>query len=274
MTDDTGPALPTSLEVAWGRRERPSKGPRRGLSLGQIVAAAIRVGAADGFGAVSMARVAAELDAGTMALYRYVGSKSELIDLMVDTAFGPPPPLPAATGPAATGPAESAPAETGPAEPEPAIWRSALSHWAWAQLEAMMAQAWAVLAPISGPPVGPNTVAWIEQGLQGLRGTGLSESQKMSVILLVTSYVRNQVVLYAQISEALRAKGSTDQQMMLDYGRALSALIDPQRFPELTIVVASGVLSKADEMTEEFTFGLERILDGIAVLVDSLASPG
>lgn len=267
MTDDTGPALPPSLETAWGRRGRPSKGPKRGLSLEQIVAAAIRVGAADGFGAVSMARVAAELDAGTMALYRYVGSKRELIDLMVDTAFGPPPPLPTETGPA-----ESEPAETGPAAP--ATWRSALSHWAWAQLEAMTAQAWAVLAPISGPPTGPNTVAWIEQGLQCLRGTGLSESQKMSVILLVTSYVRNQVVIYAQIAEALRATGSTDQQMMLDYGRALSALIDPQRFPELTTVVASGVLSKADDMTEEFTFGLERILDGIAVLVDSLASPG
>jgi tetracycline repressor-like protein len=104
-----------------------------------------------------------------------------------------------------------------------------------------------------------------------MRGTGLDEAQKMSVILLVSGYARNHVTMEAQIAEAWRAAGTTDQQAMMDYSKFLGLLADPQRFPELSAVVASGVLSKADDMTEEFEFGLDRILDGIGALVDSLA---
>jgi len=247
MTDNS--ELPASIAAAWGLRERPGKGPRPGLSLEKIVAAAIRVGSADGLAAVSMSRVAAELGAGTMALYRYVNSKSELIDLMVDAAFGPPPPLPGTA----------------------TDWRGALSHWAWSMLGAMRAAIWAVPMPISGPPVTPNQVAWMEQGLHALRDTGLNEGQKMSVILLVSGYVRTQVTMEAQLTEAMRAAGTTDQQMMLDYNRVLGLVTDPDRFPELTAVVKSGVMSKADHPDREFEFGLDRILDGIATLVDSLA---
>jgi AcrR family transcriptional regulator len=266
MTDDGGnrdgdrpdagqpegsPRLPPSLATAWGLAERPGKGPKRGLSLEQIVAAAIRVAAADGLAAVSMARVAAELGAGTMALYRYVRAKSDLVALMVDTAFGPPPPLP-----------ESA-----------ATWRPALSHWAWAQLAAMRVQIWAVRVPLSGPPATPNQVAWLEQGLRCLRGTGLAEGPKMSVILLVSGYVRNQAMMEAQINEAVRAAKTTDQQAMLDYNQILGMLIAGRHFPELSKVVASGVLSKADPWDEEFVFGLDRILDGIGTLVNAPGQP-
>jgi AcrR family transcriptional regulator len=248
---DLAAGLPPSLAAAWGLRERPGKGPKRGLSLEQIVAAGVRVAVVDGLAAVSMARVAAELGAGTMALYRYVGAKSELINLMVDAAFGLPPPLP-----------ESA-----------TTWRAALSHWAWAQLAIMRAHLWAVRVPLSGPPATPNQIAWLEQGLRGLRDTRLAEGPKMSIILLVSGYVRNSVMMEAQISEAQRAAGLSDQQAMLDYGRILGLLADAQRFPELAAVAASGVLSKADDWDEEFVFGLDRILDGIGVLVDSPPSP-
>jgi AcrR family transcriptional regulator len=251
MTDSSDPdpaaGLPASLAAAWGLRERPGKGPKPGLSLERIVAAAIKVAAAEGLAAVSMARVAGELGAGTMALYRYVGSKSELVTLMVDAAYGPPPPLPDSAG----------------------HWRPALAHWAWAQRAAMKAQLWAVQIPLSGPPATPNQIAWMEQGLRCMRSTGLDEGQKMSVILLVSGYVRNQVIMEAQLMEAIRAAGTTDQQAMLDYNRILSILADPQRFPELSAVVESGVLSRADDMAEEFEFGLERILDGIGALVST-----
>jgi len=267
MTDDGGrsggggpggghpgsaPGLPPSLAAAWGLAQRPAKGPKRGLSLEQIVAAGIRVAAADGLAAVSMARVAAEVGAGTMALYRYVSAKSDLVTLMVDTALGPPPPLP-----------ESA-----------TTWRPALSHWAWAQLAAMRAQIWAARVPLSGPPATPNQVAWLEQGLHCLRETGLTEGRKMSVILLVSGYVRNEAIMEAQITEAVRAAGTTDQQAMLDYNQILGLVTDGQHFPELSRVVASGVLAQADPWDDEFVFGLDRILDGIGTLLDNLPQPG
>src|ERR1700724_2007655 len=112
MADETdaGTGLPASIAGAWGLRERPRRGPRRGLSLERIVAAAVRIAASDGLAAVSMSRVAAELGASTMSLYRYVAAKDELLALMVDAAFGTPP--------AAPGPDEG--------------WRAGLSRWAWA----------------------------------------------------------------------------------------------------------------------------------------------
>ena len=58
----TGPksttGLPPSIEAAWGLRERPPKGPRRGLTLNQIVEAGVRVAVTEGLGAVSMGLLA------------------------------------------------------------------------------------------------------------------------------------------------------------------------------------------------------------------------
>ena len=74
--------LPPGLDLLWGRRERGKRGPRAGLSADAIVAAAIRIADAKGLEAVSMARVAHELGFTTMSLYRHVASKEELLQLM------------------------------------------------------------------------------------------------------------------------------------------------------------------------------------------------
>jgi AcrR family transcriptional regulator len=249
VADETGPELPGSFAAAWGLRERPGKGPKRGLNLDQIVRAGIAVAASDGLAAVSMSRVAAELGVGTMSLYRYVESKRELLDLMVDTALGPPP----------------------PAEPG-ASWRDGLAGWARAQLAAYRKNLWGVQVPLSGPPATPNALGWLEQALSHMRRTGLNESQKMSVILLISNYVRNEATMEAQIDAAVRIAGLDPSDLMAGYNKMLATVLDPQRFPELLAVAASGVLGKADDWDDEFGFGLERILDGVDVLVCSLGS--
>src|SRR5271170_2440123 len=142
MDHDRGAELPAAVAAAWGVRASPGKGPKPGLSLERIVGAAIRIAVRDGLGAVSMSRVAADLGASTMSLYRYVSAKDELVKLMVDAAFGTPP---------AIGPDEG--------------WRSALSRWAWAMRSGFQRHPWVVRIPISGLPILPNEVAWFEQGL-------------------------------------------------------------------------------------------------------------
>jgi AcrR family transcriptional regulator len=246
MKDDSGTGIPASIEAAWGLRERPAKGPKRGLSLERIVAAAVDVAGSDGLPAVSMSRVAAELGASTMSLYRYVAAKDELLALMVDAAYGEPP-------------AQRAPDED---------WREALSRWAWAELAALRRHPWVVRVPISAPPLAPNNVAWLEMGLRALRGTGLTEQEKMSTILLVSGYVRNWAGVIADVVEAAQAAGSTVDEAMAGYGRTLAKLIDAARFPALSEVIAAGALDDEDEPDDaEFVFGLERVLDGIEALV-------
>src|SRR5580658_7206567 len=94
-----GAGLPGGVAAAWGVRERSHKGPRPALSLSRIVAAAVRVADTEGLDAVSMGRVAAELGAAPMSLYRHVSAKEELLRLMVDAAWGdsPGPLAPGAT---------------------------------------------------------------------------------------------------------------------------------------------------------------------------------
>ena len=64
--------------------------PRRAaaLSRDEIVRTAIKVADAEGPDAISMRRIARELNAGTMSLYWHVASKEELLDLMIDAAQG------------------------------------------------------------------------------------------------------------------------------------------------------------------------------------------
>jgi AcrR family transcriptional regulator len=245
MDDDSGYELPPSIEVAWGRRPRPSKGPKPGLSLAGIVAAGIRVADAEGLAAVSMSRVAADLGASTMSLYRYVAAKEELLALMVDAAYGEPPARP--------GPEEG--------------WRPGLSRWAWAMRAATRRHRWAVRVPISGLPVRPHEVAWFEQALRCLHGTGLAEAEKASVILLLSGYVRNIATQDADIEAAIQASGASPQDWMSSYARMLTKLADPDRFPALTEFIAAGVFETYDDPDDEFTFGLDRILDGIQALV-------
>ena len=56
--------IPPSVELAWGLREEGTRGPRRGLTLQRIVDAGIEVAAAEGVGALSMAKIAKRLGVG------------------------------------------------------------------------------------------------------------------------------------------------------------------------------------------------------------------
>lgn len=246
MGDDRGNDLPAWVAAAWGLRERPARGPRPGLSLQRIVDVAVRIAVSDGLGAVSMARVAADLGASTMALYRYVAGKDELLLLMIDTANGPPP------GPSG--------ADEG--------WRAGMARWAWAQHAAARRHPWAVRVPIGGPPSTPNQVGWLERGLDCLRETGLTGAEKLSVILLVSGYVRNEAIIAADIADAVRAAGSGTE-IMPAYRKLLERLTDADRFPAIHAVIASGALDRDDAPDDEFVFGLDRVLDGIDVLVQS-----
>jgi AcrR family transcriptional regulator len=243
-------ALPAVLQAAWGLRDRPGKGPKPGLSLERIVAAAIATADSDGLAAVSMGRVAARLGASTMSLYRYVAAKDELLEHMQDTAFGTPPP---------------------PAPDEG--WREGLSAWGWAILAAYRRHTWTLALPLGGIPTMPNQVAWMESALRVLRGTGLSAGERLSVLMLVAGYVRNQATMESQIAAAFVASYASADEAMSAYSGILRSLIDPHRFPELSDVLASGVVDRADGPDDEFTFGMDRILDGIEVLVTARSQP-
>ncbi|WP_426511872.1 TetR/AcrR family transcriptional regulator [Dactylosporangium sp. McL0621] len=232
--------VPASIAAAWGVQDRPGYGPRPGLSLERIVDTAVRVAAAEGLAAVSMVRLGKELGTSAMALYRYVAAKDELLDLMLDRGLGPPPDGAGATG-----------------------WRAGLQEWAQALLAAMLANPWTLQVPAGAPPITPNQIRWLERCLAALAGTGLAEPEKLSIVLLLSGYVRS----FASTAAAAMHPGDRKP---VDYGRALARLTDPERFPAITAAIAAGAIDDdADyDAAAEFAFGLDRVLDGIAALLD------
>jgi AcrR family transcriptional regulator len=247
MDEREGSGLPAILEAAWGVRTRPSKRRQPGLSLERIVDAAVRVAASEGLTAVSMNRVATELDASAMSLYRYVAGKDELLVLMADTAYrsSPSPRLPADT------------------------WRAGLSRWAWDMHRLLREHTWVLKIPISGPPATPRQVAWLEYGLSCLAGTRLAEPEKLSVMMLLNGFVRSEATVYADFSESFTSAGATSQEAMSFYSSLLGKLADPEQFPAFHTALSAGGYDLESGEDDEFIFGLERILDGIEKLIDS-----
>src|SRR6202140_5192745 len=77
-----------TLALLWrDRAVVPRHGPRQGLSIDAVVAAATHVADSEGLEAVTMRRVANALGVAPMTLYTYVPGKAELLDLMLDAAY-------------------------------------------------------------------------------------------------------------------------------------------------------------------------------------------
>jgi AcrR family transcriptional regulator len=246
-----GKPLPPGLDLLWGRRERGKRGPKPGLSIEAIVARAIEIADADGLGAVSMARVAKELGFTTMSLYRYVASKDELLQLMWNAS------------------AQGAEAF----EQEGDDWRERLRHWALVQREMLDRHTWITEMPMATPPLAPNSLTFVERGLEALDDTGLADLDKLRAIGLISSYTLSESRM---AHEAARAAAATPKDApRWTFESLLGELVDADAYPRLTRIASGG--GAADPGTdpgadsteaEEFRFGLETILDGVASLID------
>ncbi|MGW6708889.1 TetR/AcrR family transcriptional regulator [Streptomyces sp. NPDC054956] len=242
--------LPASLEMAWGLRERPGKGPRPTLTLPRIVDAAVALAAGEGMDAVSMGRVAKELGVSTMSLYRYVTAKEELYILMADAGVGTPPAPSGVSG-----------------------WRELLSEWAYAQRAVLMANSWILRIPLTGAPVSPNQLAWMERGLASMAGTALRESEKISAIILIGGLVRNEATMAADMMDAIIKSGVAPDQVLGQYVRTLRLMTGPDTHPAVTRLLESEAFTGSDEPDFQFRFGLNRILDGLAGLISERSTP-
>jgi AcrR family transcriptional regulator len=246
MSRKKGRELRRRSELLWGDGERPSRGPKPGLSREDIVRAAIRIADRDGLAALTMQAVAKKLRFTTMALYRYFPSKEALVDAIVDAAMGRPP-----RG----------------AEPN-ADWRGQLERWAHAKRAMLTARPWLAELPFVAAPHGPNWLSWVDAAVEALSRTGLSAADMFEMVTVIVGYVREASATAVSRARA-RAGGTSDEEwgaaIAADLGRAVG---DP-RFPALSAALTSGSGGPARTLEEGFDFGLQRVLDGIQVYVDS-----
>lgn len=251
MADAVEDALPRAVALSWGVAERPQRGPKRELSIERIVETAIAIADADGLPAVSMSRIAADLGFTTMSLYRYVTSKDDVLALMQDAVCDVP-----------------IPPEDNDA---PHDWRQGLRGWAMATIHVIEAHPWFPDIPIGGVPLMPNNLAVLDWGLREMRGLPLTDGEKMSVALLLSSYARATGIVERDVRRSRTAEAPPQHGEA--FVAALAELVTPERFPHLApLVAAGGYVDDGSDGQDDFAFGLERILDGIERYVTARAA--
>jgi AcrR family transcriptional regulator len=276
---EAGPDLPPGLAVLWRPAPVGRRGPRPGLTVAGIAEAAIALADADGLGAVSMARVAERLGVTTMALYRYVSSKDDLLAVMLDAALAEA--VTARDEPAATG--NGAGDAAGAVAPDgvPA-WRAALERWCADQLDLARRHPWAVQTPAAAALPGPARVAFLERGLRALDGTPLSWPERTAVVGRLSLHLLAEGQVVAAEAQAERASAAAAQQAdgstpgpaahpaLVDYASLLRAVTDPQEHPVLAQALDAGAFD-ADSVAEDDDgrpdWGLRLVLDGVAAVV-------
>jgi AcrR family transcriptional regulator len=202
----------------------------RGLTAELAVAAAIELADESGLAAVTMAAVARRCGFTTMSLYRHVASKDDLLRRMLDVVLGAPPPF------------------------DTSDWRAGLAAWSQAMLDVLARHPWGIDIPITGKLDTHAQLAWLDRGLEAMAGTGLHEGDKAEIVLVLNGFVFWSARLRASITE--------------DPGEAVvPASFDLTAYPSLMAMLGSGVFDDQTTPEEEFGFGLELILDGVAALI-------
>lgn len=276
-TPDAGaPDLPPGLALLWRPAPVRRRGPRPGLTTEGIAGAAIALADADGLAGVSMARVAERLGVTTMALYRYVSSKDDLLALMMETALREA--------------VEAADAARADDDHEPG-WRPALERWCRDQLGLASVHPWSVEPAVASALPGPARIAFIERGLRALDGTPLTWSEKTAVVGRLSLHLLSEGQVVAAEARAARAaeaaeaadsgagedgtQGGAPHPALVDYAGLLRAVTDPEQHPVLAEALAAGAFDPEPpgvEPVEEHDWGLRLMLDGVAALVERAAA--
>ncbi|MBT2445477.1 TetR/AcrR family transcriptional regulator C-terminal domain-containing protein [Streptomyces sp. ISL-36] len=215
------------------------------LTRERIVRAALELANAEGLSALTMRRVATALSTSTMALYRHVPGKGELVRLMTDAVCGEV-----------------------PMGPVPADWRTGLQLGArWLRgvytRHRWMAQA---MASFTRPVASPNAMAYTEWILGALHGTPLTPFEKIHTHLVIFAYVQGLAMADDLEEQARQDSGISDGEWMERNEPRFDAISAGGSYPLLTTLTDGEDFDL--DLESLFEFGLRRILDGIAVMID------
>jgi AcrR family transcriptional regulator len=212
---------------------------------------ALKIADEEGFEAVTMRRVAAELGAGTMTLYHYVGNKRELAALMDDAVMGE---------------------LVVPADELSDDWREALAQIARRTYASFMRHPWTFefIGGEDDPGVGgPNALRHVEQSLAVAEKTGLDLKGQFEITALMDDFV---------FGHAMRTRGiGRADQTPPERIEAVIAYMERQlatgEFPRLRAIAGDDVRAGFEQVAElamdpdRFERGLQSVLDGIELLV-------
>ncbi|MDG6103410.1 TetR/AcrR family transcriptional regulator [Dactylosporangium aurantiacum] len=224
----------TPRESVWSRPDRRSRGPVPQHTRAEIVAAATALADQGGLDAVSMRAVAAALDTAAGSLYRYLSSRDDLLDLMVDAALSE---LPAGA-------------------PAAGDWLDGLIGVARDQLALYRRHPWLSEAARRVSTFGPNTITYFERCLAIMAPLPQPASVKMEAVAVLTGVV----TLFATPTP-MNPPPDDPQAVQRQQAAAaqLFAMLDPVTHPHLTAAfTAAAPPPEAPDLLERTIRGVLR----------------
>jgi AcrR family transcriptional regulator len=191
------------------------------LTREKIAATALAIADKEGFAAVSMRRVAQNLNVGTMSLYYYVKTKDDLIAVMDDALMGE------ALLPSL-----------------PKDWRRAMMAIARQTHAVFTRHPWALVSMLTAPPA-LNTMRHVEQCLEALAETSMTAKQKITLLAMVDDFVLGHALREAATYATIDTMSASTQ-------------IATGAFPRLMEVFGRG---RVDANKDRFELGLRALLD-------------
>ena len=237
----------------WTRVEPGARKPR--FTREEIAIAAVNIADNEGLDALSMRRLAAELDAGTMTLYHYVRTKDELLTLVLDQVM----------------------AEVVVRDALPADWRNAITIIAHSSRNALLRHSW-MFDVFDEMNFGPNSVRHFEQSLEALSSLPVSTRDRLDILTTVDEFVfghcqlqrTSQTVPLPNEHDSVDARTKQYLEDLIrtgDYPH-LAAWVDDEGFE----ATWRQVQSHSDD-PDRFERNLSRILDGIQADLDRRKKP-
>ena len=213
------------MAVKAGKKRTP-------LSKEKVLEAAVRLADEEGAEALTMRSLARKLGVEAMSLYHHVADKEAILDGMVELVFGEI------------------------ALPEGLGWRDAMRERAGALREALLRHPWAASLLDSRRNPGPATLRHLDWVLGSLRSGGFSIEMAAHGIAILDSYI------YGFVIQELALPFDNSE----DVGEVAAEMMEAMptdMFPNLAEMAREVAMKPGYAFANEFSFGLELILDGL-----------
>ncbi|MEV4611032.1 TetR/AcrR family transcriptional regulator C-terminal domain-containing protein [Kitasatospora sp. NPDC049258] len=217
-----------------------------GLSRETIAQAALRVLEREGIDGLSMRKVGAEVGVQAASLYWHVRNKEQLLDLLTDALM-----------------ADAVP------PPRTGHWRDQLRAYCELHRQYLLGKRDAAKVAAGRLAPGPHILRLMEDQLGRLREAGFSAADAALTSHLLGVYVQGFVLQEQAPLSATEAMGAGRRAAATAVGDQFRALPEAE-FPHL--VALAGDLTEPT-MDDRFAFGLERLLDGLAALLEPPTDP-
>ncbi|WP_404953947.1 TetR/AcrR family transcriptional regulator [Streptomyces sp. 147326] len=240
-----------TLELLWREPRQQAqpgrRGPRQGLSVDAVVRAATALADEEGLAALTMRALAQRLGVTPMTLYTYVPGKAELLDLMLDAAYG-----------------HMDRRAVAPGEP----WRVRVARVADDNRDLFDRHPWIADLAVTRPPLGPGVIGKYEYELAAFEGIGLTDVEMDAGLTHLLGFVHAHAL--AAADDAAHNSRQSQEDWWAVSAPLLERVLDPERYP-LAGRVGSEVAGYHPETI--WAFGLQCVLDGLARLIDSRPGP-